>query len=350
MAETVPVPQGATIGAPVSAPPPSDNAQTAPASSPAAIPVPAGATLGAPQSPAAPPSNATTVPVPADATLGDDHKTLGVFQRLENDASIGWNNVKSFANRPLAQLTEHPENAPELTAGMVAGEALQKHFIETGHPYLAKAAGAYAGGEKSIVQALEGATSPIQLGIMLATGGLGAAENMGAETAARLGLSKEAVGMAAKYAPTISKLVSAGFSVDMLKNGYDNFPKIREDFDRGDAEAAANDLASTGADFMMAGMAGIHATQLLSRSGFLTTKGMEHADLRESAHHLHENLTVKEGQANQIQDMAKEHIPTSDAQEHAAEYVEAGQSKKELAKHQAETKKIGTPSEQIAAQ
>ena len=159
--------------------------------------------------------------------MGDDHNTLGILQRLEGDAKIGWNNVKDFANRPLSPLTEHPEIAPELTVGMVAGEALQKHFVETGHPYLAKAAGAYAGVEKSGVQAVEGATSPLQLGIMLVTGGLGTAENIGAETAARLGLSKEAVAMAAKYAPTISKLVSAGFSVDMLKSGYDNFPKIR---------------------------------------------------------------------------------------------------------------------------
>ena len=348
MAETVPVPEGATLGTPVSAPAPADNQTQTP---PAAVPVPQGATLETPQAapaPAAPPAN--TVPVPGDATLGDDHNTLGILQRLEGDAKIGWHNVKDFANSPLSQLTEHPEIAPELTAGMVAGEALQKHFVETGHPYLAKAAGVYSGAEKSGAQFVEGATSPLQLGIMLVTGGLGMAENIGAETAARLGLSKETVAMAAKYAPTISKLVSAGFSVAMLKSGYDNFPKIREDFDRGDAEAVANDLASTGADFVMAAMAGIHASQLLSRSGFLTTKGMEHADIRKAAHNLHENLTVKEGQANQIQDMAKEHIPTSDAQEHAAEYIEADQNKKELGKRQAETKKIGTPTEQIDAQ
>jgi hypothetical protein len=91
-----------------------------------------------------------------------------------------------------------------------------------------------------IAQMASGMTTPANLGLMAATGGVGALEG-------QVGSS------------LLSNLISAGFSADMIKGAYDQIPQAREAWNRGDYEGLKRILVQMGTQAGMGVMAGAHA-------------------------------------------------------------------------------------------
>jgi predicted ABC-type ATPase len=173
-----------------------------------------------------------------------------------------WDKVKSFATHPLAIFGSAEEMVPT-----ILGTVAKHELADSGHPVLAKIASAYTGVSKAESETVRDMTSPLNLGIMAATGGLGAVEDVAASTAARLGLSKEAIAVAAKYGPQVARLVNAGFSIDGLRRAYQNLPEIKKAFDKGDTQEVARLLTSTATTVGMSTMAGLHSLGSVKPTG-----------------------------------------------------------------------------------
>jgi hypothetical protein len=213
--------------------------------------------------------------------LGQDSQST-FLQRLENlpgaywhaakalvDADkdeTTWQRIKSVANMPIVSGATNPESALPVVLGDVAENELRK----TNHPTLAKIVGAYGGEKKAELDLENSMTSPLNLGIMAATGGLGSVEGAASSAATKLGLSKEAIAMAGKYGPQVARLVNAGFAISGIKSAYDSIPEIKKAFDAGDTQEVARLLTQNAGTLAMSGMAGVHALGSVLPEGVAT--------------------------------------------------------------------------------
>ena len=123
-----------------------------------------------------------------------------------------WDRIKSFVTGPLIQ-----DTPPEMMLPILGARYLQAVATKSGHPTVAKVAGAYGTVEEALADEAKGASSPLNIGLMLASGGL------------------EAVGPAGK---AISRLASMGFSAEMLQGAYDHSQATRDAIQKGDTAAA----------------------------------------------------------------------------------------------------------------
>jgi len=143
--------------------------------------------------------------------------------------------VGGLIQKPLANVEEDPLFALPLIAGKYA----QAKLNQSGHTTLSKVAGAYAGIQQAEADAVTGMTTPENLGIMAITGGLGS-----------IG------GMAGKVIP---RLVSAGFSAQMIYHAYQSIPGVKQALETGDYETASRLLTQSGINVGLGLAAGTHA-------------------------------------------------------------------------------------------
>jgi hypothetical protein len=103
---------------------------------------------------------------------------------------------------------------------------------------------------------LSGWTTPKSIALILATGGLGSAGKLAQ-------LSEPAAGRAAavgaRYMPIVQRLVSGGFSLDMIYGALKQSPQLIQQIRKGDTEGAAHTLTGMVATLGMGALAGYHA-------------------------------------------------------------------------------------------
>jgi len=146
-----------------------------------------------------------------------------------------WQHIKNFVTSPLVGVNDVPEMAIPLALAQ-AGKA---YLESNGHPTAAKVVGAYEGAEKGAADTALGMTSPLNLGIMAASGGLGAMRGVAGQV--------------------IARLVNLGFSVDSIYNAAKEVPEIWDAVKAGNAERAAELLTHAAGSTAMGVMAGSHA-------------------------------------------------------------------------------------------
>ena len=179
----------------------------------------------------------------------------GTYGASEAPPDSTWQKIKNVANMPLTGGILSPmESIPA-----ILGDISEYELKKSGHSSAAKVAAGYTGEKQGEAGLVAGMSSPLNLGIMAATGGLGAVEDVAASTAARLGLSKQAIATAAKYGPMVARVVNAGFSIDGLRRAYNNIPEIKKAFEAEDTEKVVQLLTSTAGTVGMSTMAGLHA-------------------------------------------------------------------------------------------
>lgn len=166
-----------------------------------------------------------------------------------------WNKIKSIANMPIMSgLTDVASALP-----VMLSDVGEYELRKTNHPTLAKIVGSYAGEKRGEADIEHGMSSPLNLGIMAATGGLGSVEGAASSVATKLGLSKEAIALAARYGPQVARLVNAGFAINGIKSAYQSIPEVKKAFDAGDTDEVARLLTQNVANLGMSVQAGIHA-------------------------------------------------------------------------------------------
>ncbi len=166
-----------------------------------------------------------------------------------------WNKVKAIANMPL--ITGATDAASALP--VLLSDTAEYELRKSNHPTLAKIAGAYAGEKRGESELEAGMSTPLNLGIMAATGGLGTVEGAASSVATRLGMSPEAIAMAAKYGPQVARLVNAGFAINGIYSAYKSLPEVKKAFDDGNTQEVARLVTQNAGTLAMSGMAGVHA-------------------------------------------------------------------------------------------
>jgi ddrB-like ParB superfamily domain/phage-Barnase-EndoU-ColicinE5/D-RelE like nuclease1 len=108
---------------------------------------------------------------------------------------------------------------------------------------------------------LSGFTTLKSISLLLATGGLGGAGKLSE-------LSEPAVNAiaktGAKWMPRIQRLVSAGFSIDMIRSALEQSPQLIKQIKTGDTEGATHTLTTMLGSLGMGAAAGVHAAKGVS--------------------------------------------------------------------------------------
>ncbi|HLG99817.1 MAG TPA: histidine phosphatase family protein [Bryobacteraceae bacterium] len=197
------------------------------------------------------------------AAVADLHNELNKARPA--GPTIGPAAAPSFLERLKRMVLGNPQGAPGETDTPV-GRALgisyeapaEQHTPTTDLPLVrptALAPGApesVAGGiGKGALQFTEGMTTAPNLLMMAGSGGLGVLGNV------------------SKYLP---RAVSAGFSIDMLRNAYKQYPRIRDAIDRKDWPTAAAAITEAGLTAGMGAAAGVHAVRGGPRAAAETTE------------------------------------------------------------------------------
>jgi hypothetical protein len=146
-----------------------------------------------------------------------------------------WQHIKDFATHPLVDARQSPEFMIPNLLERAGTEYLEK----TGHPTLAKVSSALTGVREAETDIVSSMSSPLNLGMMLATGGLGAMKGVAG--------------------PVVARLANLGFSGLSLYRAYQNFPAIRQALQAGDVETAAKLMTENAANIGMAAQAGLHS-------------------------------------------------------------------------------------------
>jgi hypothetical protein len=181
-----------------------------------------------------------TAPVGSTPNLID--AALSKPQAAPQSPSV-WDKIKKFVSGPVKDFATKPlvgvGDVPEMQIPLALAQAGKTYLENNGHGTAAKVAGAYEGAEKGAVDTALGMTSPVNLGIMAFSGGLGAMRGVAGQAVARL--------------------VNLGFSVDSIYNAAKNVPEIWDAVKAGNTERAAELLTHAVGSTAMGIMAGSHA-------------------------------------------------------------------------------------------
>jgi hypothetical protein len=223
--------------------------------------------INAPTQPTQTPATRTIAPPqpggliePNAAVALTTHIAQATAQHIMQPQTIGATPAPSFLERLAAPFTGPGSAYGNIQAQREGGQAPYNPdapLIDFGANAKQITGGPVNRGATTALQdALSGLTTPKSIALLLATGGLAGPGKL-AE------LSEPAIGKlavaGAKYMPRIKTLVSAGFSMDMIRSALEQSPQLIKQIKSGDIEGATHTLTSMGVGFAMGTAAGLHA-------------------------------------------------------------------------------------------
>lgn len=122
-------------------------------------------------------------------------------------------------------------------------------------------------------------TNPTTVAEGVAKGALQFVEDMGTPPNALMMAGSGGLGALGKVSSYLPRAVSAGFSLSMLRNAYQQFPEVKAAVDKGDWPGAAAAITKAGLTAGMGVLAGAHAV----RGETITASGEAKAPIREMA-------------------------------------------------------------------
>src|SRR5579859_7443764 len=192
-----------------------------PKPNPQAVPLPDDAIVGAPMP-------ADAVPVTSTGVSGEWTQAPWYDQPLPVPKIVAsaYQKVKDFAEKPLANAMASPEIALPIASAKFASAYMKMH----GHAEFAKPLDAYAGIMEGGADFATAMTSPKNLIMMFSFGKL---KTLGAAGAA------------------LDRLISAGFSAQMLHQAYVQMPDVKKAIDSGNWEDAARAITSEAGNVLL---------------------------------------------------------------------------------------------------
>ena len=206
--------------------------------------------------------------------------------------------------------------------------------------------------DEAVSKALDSFGTPSNIALLVGTYGSGPILDLVGQGLSKIPaavplIPKVMIGM--KVAQVAASTV---FSATQIDQAIKEYPGIVKDFARGDTDKAIEDITSALISLGFGAHAGMGA--LRGTRGIVNevteNNALKHTGLVETAHDLHEDRTLTEGQKKQIGDFANLKSPDLKRRETLAEFVEASRDPATMASRHAETVAGPTTTELINEQ